>query len=218
MQRMSGPHRACPLCAGEAVLFHRGQRTYYRCPSCALIHVPSSEHLDAAAERAVYDQHENEVGDPGYHRFLARLVEPLLDEVAPPARALDFGCGPGPALAAMLAKAGLETRLYDPFYFPDPAPLSECYQVITATEVVEHLAQPGYELERLWSLLEPGGWLGLMTKRQPLPASFPDWHYLRDPTHIAFFHDETFRYLADCWEAELRLPRGDVALLRKSGA
>ncbi len=207
----------CPLCDHSAGLFLAGDRSYYRCPVCLLVHVPPAQHLSASAERAVYDLHENEIDDAGYRGFLARVAEPLLAEVSPPAPVLDFGCGHGPALAAMMAEAGFRVRLYDPFYYPDPEALKVNYRIITATEVVEHLSRPGDELQRLWSLLEPGGWLGIMTKRQPPPEAFSRWHYLRDPTHVAFFHEETFRHLAAGWGAELRLPREDVALLRKPG-
>lgn len=210
----------CPLCGSgaehllDATVCGRA-RSYYRCPECLLIHVPRAQHVDAASERAVYDEHDNAVDDPGYRRFLSRVLEPLLAEAAPPGRALDFGCGPGPALAAMLEEAGFETALYDPFYYPDPAPLAETYDIVTATEVLEHLADPAADLARLWGCVRPGGRLGVMTKRQPEPGVFARWHYLHDPTHVAFYHDETFRWLAARWDAELEMPRGDVALLRK---
>ncbi len=213
---MAEDHSPCPLCGTHAVHFERAhRRDYYRCPTCALIHVPPDQHLPREAEKAIYDQHDNFVDDPKYRRFLTRVAEPLMAEVPPPARALDFGCGHGPALAAMLEEAGYTARLYDPFYFPDPSPLRERYTIITATEVAEHLKAPSADLGRLWACLEPGGWLGIMTKRQPAPEAFADWHYLRDLSHIAFFHEQTFRWLAARWGAELRLPRGDVALLHK---
>ncbi|MCG5526990.1 class I SAM-dependent methyltransferase [Halorhodospira halophila] len=207
--------RPCPLCGSSAVLFHRAERTYYRCPSCALVHVPPQQHLSAADEKAVYDQHRNAVNDPGYRRFLARIADPLMAAVVPPARVLDFGCGHGPALAAMFREAGYQAEVYDPFYFPDPSPLRDRYEVVTATEVVEHLAEPAAELDGLWGCVRPGGWLGIMTKRQPSAEAFGAWHYLRDPTHIAFFAEATFCWFARRWGAELHLPRDDVALLRR---
>ena len=64
------------------------------------------------------------MNDAGYRRFLSKLADPLMARLAPGARGLDYGCGPGPALAAMLREAGHEVALYDPFFAPDPAPLS----------------------------------------------------------------------------------------------
>ncbi len=207
----------CPLCAATgAGPWHRDQRReYLRCESCRLVFVPPDYHLDPAAERAEYELHENEPADPGYRRFLGRLADPLAGRLAPGARGLDFGCGPGPALAAMLGEAGFEVALYDPFFFPDRTVLSGSYDFITATEVVEHLRRPGEELEALWELLRPGGYLGVMTKLVLDRDAFARWHYKNDPTHVAFFSRETWRWWAECHEADLEFPGADVIVLRR---
>jgi SAM-dependent methyltransferase len=86
-----------------------------------------------------------------------------------------------------------------------------------APEVLEHLRAPAVELQQLWECLRPGGWLALMTRRLPAdPAAFAAWHYRRDPTHIGFFADASFAWLAQHWEARLELLDDDVALLRKA--
>lgn len=206
----------CPLCRTASPLwFPDHWRDYCRCPECALVHVPPAQHPSREREKAEYDLHENEVEDPGYRRFLSRLAEPLLQRIGPPARGLDFGCGPGPALAAMLEEAGFTMELYDPFYYPDAGVLQSPKDFIVATEVLEHLARPGEVLEQIWQLLEPGGWLGIMTRRLPEESEFAQWRYRRDITHICFFHEETFRWLARRWGAELVLEGTDVALMRK---
>lgn len=110
--------------------------------------------------------------------------------------------------------------LYDPFYAPDRSVLSANYDFITLSEVAEHLAEPGRELDRLWRLLTPGGWLGIMTKRVRDPDAFKTWHYIKDPTHIAFFSEATFEWLAERWtvrgkRATLVFARDDVVLLQK---
>ncbi len=207
----------CPLCAATgAGPWHRDQRReYLRCESCRLVFVPPDYHLDPAAERAEYELHENEPADPGYRRFLGRLADPLAGRLAPGARGLDFGCGPGPALAAMLGEAGFEVALYDPFFFPDRTVLSGSYDFITATEVVEHLRRPGEELEALWELLRPGGYLGVMTKLVLDHDAFARWHYKNDLTHVAFFSRETWGWWAECHEADLEFPGADVIVLRR---
>ncbi|MFV8819452.1 class I SAM-dependent methyltransferase [Haliea sp. E17] len=207
----------CPLCAASgAGVFHRDRRReYLRCSHCALVFVPPAYHLSAAAEKAEYDLHRNAVDDPGYRRFLGRLAEPLMQRVPAPARGMDFGCGPGPALAAMLAEAGYQLMLYDPFYHPDPAALRQHYRFITATEVVEHLQRPGAELQRLWGLLEPGGLLGIMTKLVRDQAAFANWHYKNDATHVCFFSEQTWQWWARQHGAGLERIGADVILLRK---
>lgn len=205
----------CPLCAGAAPApFHQDRRRpYLRCGDCALIFVPPEFYLNPQAERAQYDLHQNRVDDPAYRAFLSRLALPLAARLAPGARGLDFGCGPGPALACMLREAGYEVSLYDPFYRADPQVLSGQYDFISATEVVEHLHHPGRELARLWSLLAHGGWLGVMTKLARDPAAFAAWHYKNDPTHVCFFSAETWQWWARERGASLEIHGADVILL-----
>ena len=177
--------------------------------------MPPAFHLSPDREKAEYDRHENTPDDPGYRRFLSRLALPLLQCLPPRASGLDFGCGPGPALAAMLEERGCRVALYDVFYQPDANALRRQYDFITATEVVEHLHRPGEELGRLWRLLRPGGVLGLMTKRVIGQEAFLRWHYRNDPTHVAFFSEATFAWWAAGRGARLAFPGADTALLFK---
>ncbi len=171
--------------------------------------------LSAEQERAIYQLHNNDPDDQGYRRFLARLADPLAERLHPGAQGLDFGCGPGPALARMLAERGHPVRLYDPFFQPDTTALSQTYDFVTCTEVVEHLSQPLAVFTQLDRLLKPGGWLGIMTCFQTDDARFDNWHYRRDPTHIVFYRERTFAWLADHFGWQLEIPRKDVVLLRK---
>ncbi|MDR5906919.1 class I SAM-dependent methyltransferase [Franzmannia qiaohouensis] len=207
----------CPLCgAAHCSHYHRDQRRdYLQCPRCALIFVPPAYHLAPAEERAVYDQHQNSPDDAGYRRFLSRLFTPLAAELAPGARGLDFGSGPGPTLSVMFEEAGHPMRIYDPYYAPDSAVLAGEYDFITATEVVEHLAAPGRELERLVALLRPAGWLGLMTKRPRDRAAFASWHYILDPTHVCFYSEATFEWLAEHLGMQVVFPAADVVMMRR---
>ena len=105
--------------------------------------------------------------------------------------------------------------IYDPFYAPDAQPLQQKYNFITTTEVVEHLHRPRQELERLWSCLKQNGLLGIMTKRVADQATFANWHYKNDPTHVCFFALETFEWLATHWGAKLTVLDKDIVLFAK---
>ena len=209
----------CPLCTHTNVedFFADRRRSYLRCERCALVFVPPYALPSPATERAEYDLHQNDPDDPGYRKFLSRLALPLLQRLAPGASGLDFGCGPGPALAQMLRARGCSVALYDPFYASDDAVLRETYDFICATEVVEHLHRPGEELARLWSLLRPAGWLGVMTKLVRDRAAFSNWHYKNDPTHVVFFSVETWRWWAREHGVEPEFVGADVILLRRDG-
>ena len=128
---------------------------------------------------------------------------------------MDFGSGPGPTLSAMFEDVGHSMTLYDPFYASDQSALDKRYDFITATEVVEHLHEPGRELERLWACLKPGGLLAVMTSLADDCEAFAKWHYIQDPTHVCFFHQETFKWWAAERQAGLTFADNDVMLFYK---
>lgn len=171
--------------------------------------------LGEREEKATYDLHDNDPQDEGYRGFLSKLTNPLLERLAPGARGLDFGCGPGPALAVMLREAGMDMTVYDPFFHPDKSVLEQQYDFVTCTEVVEHLHRPAEVFRQLDGLLVPGGWLGVMTCFQTDDERFANWHYRRDPTHIVFYRRATMDWLASAHGWALEIPAKDVALFQK---
>ncbi|QJQ96140.1 MULTISPECIES: class I SAM-dependent methyltransferase [Halomonadaceae] len=211
--------QCCPLCTScTTALYHRdARRDYHRCGRCELVFVPAAYRIGPEQERAVYDQHQNSPDDPGYRRFLSRLFDPLLERLAPGAEGLDFGAGPGPTLSVMFEEAGHSMAIYDPFFAPDGSVLERRYDFVTATEVVEHMFEPGREFARLAALLRPGGWLGIMTKRAGTPEAFAHWHYILDPTHVSFFSEASFAWLAEHLDMRVTFPAADVAILHKTG-
>ncbi len=208
----------CPLCDSEKHQhFHSdARRSYRRCDRCQLVFVPPAYFLSLEQERAEYLLHENDPTDPGYRRFLSRLTEPLLSLLSAHASGLDFGCGPGPALAEMLRERGHSVALYDPFFFSDPAPLGASYDFITATEVAEHLHSPGPVLSGLWQKLRPGGLLAVMTKLVVDAEAFSGWHYKNDPTHVCFFSRDTWGWWAKTYGASLHFYGADVIVLQRA--
>ncbi|WP_333827872.1 class I SAM-dependent methyltransferase [Pararhodobacter sp.] len=214
------PLQQCPVCAEpRAEAFARiGGRDYWRCPDCEARFLAPALRPTARDEHAHYLHHENAPDDLRYRRFLSRLTEPLLERLTPAAEGLDYGCGPGPALAAMLREAGHAVALYDPFFAPDPAPLRATYDFITCTEVAEHFHHPHAEFTRLRALLRPGGWLAVMTCFQTDDARFAQWHYRKDPTHVVFYREATFHHLARLWGWECVVPVKDVVLMQRPPA
>jgi hypothetical protein len=180
-----------------------------------LVYVPQKEHVGPDEEKARYDRHTNQIHDPGYRAFLSRVLDPLRKQISPPALGLDFGCGPGPALAAMAREAGYTMAVFDPFYVPDPEVWNTDYDFITCTEVVEHLRQPGITLPWIWSFVRPKGLLAIMTKLVLSHGAFTHWHYIRDETHVSFFSQATFQWLADTLPAGLSFYGQDVIFLHK---
>lgn len=212
----------CGLCgSSEHQLFYTQRRgllsgrEFWRCLHCELIQVPAEQRLSASEEKAIYDLHENDPDDLGYQQFLMRCMTPLQERLLPGAHGLDFGCGPGPALSAMLSAAGFPCTTYDIYYAHYPERLQAQYDFITCTEVIEHLAEPAKVIEQLVQCLRPGGLLALMTKRWQSLEQFKGWSYRNDPTHISFFHKDSCRWLAEHWQLAIEYDYQDVVLLRK---
>lgn len=210
----------CPLCSTpDAPLFFkddaRGGREFFSCDGCGLVFVSPRFFPTPEEEKRRYDLHRNDPSDAGYRRHLSRMVRALAEHVPPGSRGLDFGSGPGPALRDLLVLAGYPTEVYDPFYAPDPSVLGECFRFVTATEVAEHLRDPASTFRRIWSLVLPGGCLGLMTQSPPSARDFKMWSYKNDITHLCFFRKESFEYLARQWSARVLFPEPDVILMIK---
>lgn len=138
------------------------------------------------------------------------------NRLRPNSSGLDFGSGPAPVLSRMFEQAGHTMTLFDFFYHRDFAALKKEYDFITASEVVEHLREPEKELNLLWSCLKPGGHLGVMTQSVVSHESFSAWHYKNDVTHVCFYSEETFRWLASTWRAEVSFADNDVVILHKN--
>ncbi|MCW9708455.1 class I SAM-dependent methyltransferase [Fodinibius salsisoli] len=189
---------------------------YFQCRRCRLIFVLPKDRPSPKEEFERYETHENDPKDEGYRNFLSQLSNPLSELLEPQSKGLDFGSGPGPTLNIMFEEQGHQMNIYDPFYADHPEVFEETYDFITATEVVEHLHEPGKEFQQLWSCLRPGGYLGIMTKRaKDDEAFFADWHYRLDETHVTFYTQQTFRWIANHWEASIIYTADRVVIFQK---
>lgn len=160
--------------------------------------VPSPEE-----QKARYATHQNTPDNAGYvamfEAFLRDGVDPF---VRSPARALDFGCGPLPpggipVLAGLLEVRGFETDFYDPFFSPETPWRERTYDLVTLTEVLEHVTDPLGILESLRGRLTGRGVIALTTLFHPEDKrEFGEWWYRRDSTHVSFYSPATIRRLA----------------------
>jgi len=212
---MSELSSACPLCRHHSPTFYFSDiRNYWQCINCHLVYVDASEHLTESEEKSRYDFHENDPNDANYRAFLNRLVAPLAARLPTSSHGLDFGCGPGPTVSVMLQELGHEVACFDKYYANVPQVLEQQYDFITSTEVLEHLREPRGEIQRLIDMLRPAGYLGIMTKLLPPAEQFASWHYKKDPTHICFYADDTFEWIADHWNLSLDIVARDVVILQ----
>lgn len=156
-----------------------------------------AHHLSPEKQRERYRLHENSGENTGYVEMFGQFIEFCVEPFVPKGSALlDFGCGPEPVLARLLAERGYSTDHFDPFFFPE-GPLPKNYALITLTEVLEHLPDPLGTLRGLIPRLAPNGVLSIMTLFHPGDRDkFASWWYRRDATHVSFYSEETMERIA----------------------
>jgi hypothetical protein len=206
----------CRLCLSSRVRKIAGsdERDYYLCLHCKLVAVSPEHFMSRSKEKERYLTHNNGIQYQGYVDFLNKAVKPALEFLTKDMLGLDYGCGHAPTLSKMLEMQGYHCEDYDPYFIKND--LNKNYDFIFSTEVFEHFCTPRYEIEKIVSLLKPGGMLNIMTERWESVDTFGNWYYTRDPSHVAFYHNVTIDYI--CGEFGFQKTLDDerrVTLLRK---
>ncbi len=208
----------CPLCLEDNCqhYFDNTKKSFYKCNTCKMIFTSRECLLEADEENKIYDRHENDPNDIHYVNFMERILTPIREYLPPNSSGLDFGCGPGPVIKSVLSKEGYSISEYDPFYFNDKRLLEAKYDFVISTEVIEHIYDTKIDLELMLSMLKEKGVLGIMTSFYPSGIDkFKRWGYHQDPTHVRFFNEETFEWIALKYNLELIIPRKNVAIFKK---
>ncbi len=214
---------SCTLCKSDNVkLFfektdkNHGYKKYLQCLNCHLVFLDPSLFILPEQEKKIYDQHENDPSHEGYVGFLSQLTEALIPYLKKEYRGLDFGCGSGPAMHEILGEKGFSIELYDPIYRDKKDLLNKKYDFITCTEVIEHFHNPAKEFRLLDGLLkDKGSFLGVMTSVLDDVPSFEDWYYHKDPTHVCFYSQKTFEWIAEWIGWKIEAQKGNVAVFAK---
>lgn len=207
----------CPLCNSEEnqKYYTDVNRDYLKCNNCNLVFVPFSFYLSESDEKKRYNLHINTVDNLGYVSFLNKLIIPILKKLKAKDCGLDFGSGPNPVLSLLLKNKGYLMDTYDIFFNKDNSVFLKKYDFITATEVIEHLYNPLFEIERLWKLLNVNNYLALMTTLLFDNQDFSKWYYKNDLSHVCFYSLDTFYWIADYLKAELEIIDDNVLFLKK---
>jgi uncharacterized C2H2 Zn-finger protein len=188
----------------------------FECPNCGLVFKNPLLHLNHVEDFKRYSSHQNDEKDQRYLDFLNKLVTPLLPFLPNQFCALDFGCGPGPALSLILEGHGGVVRNYDPLFFPNTDILNLEFDVVTSSEVVEHFKNPKYDWEQLIARVKSKGLLGIMTQFINPEINYISWWYKNDPTHVVFYQEKTLHYLAKTYHLEILFnDKKSVVIFRK---
>lgn len=190
-------------------------RPYYECQSCQLISVPKSHHVEPNYEKSRYLQHNNDIEDEGYVKFLMQVVDVCKEHCVDVHRALDFGCGYNPVLKTLLEEhCGYDVFCYDAFFYPEMPPGK--FDCVVSTEVFEHFCDVDKEMKVIKDLVEPGKYLVVMTQLYRDNIAFEKWWYQRDDTHVSYFREETFNFVADKYDFDVKYSNGkSIVILQK---
>lgn len=191
----------CTLC--ETHLINQIDDFYFICDGCGAYVKDRKFYFSPEDEKSQYDEHNNDVNDPRYQKFVSPITNAVLEMQSPEHWGLDYGCGPGPVIASVLRKSGFQILLYDPFYHPDESVLIRQYDYIVSCEVFEHFYRPKHEIEKLLTLLKPKGRLYVMTHLYTRVIDFSKWYYRKDMTHVFIYTHKTMDYIAANFQLDL---------------
>ena len=190
----------CKICNNPVTLVFDEHNLweFFHCKKCEFFFKNPKFYVDNAKELAQYNNHNNTMDSPGYvemfEKFISNTFKPYLEEIK---NVLEFGSGPGPVLAELLKRKGLNVDIYDKYFSPEKVYDAKVYDLITSTEVLEHIDNPKEIFEFFAKHLKVGGYLSIMTQFHTDDAKeFIKWWYKNDPTHICFFRPHTFEVLA----------------------
>ncbi|MBW6492501.1 MAG: class I SAM-dependent methyltransferase [Lentimicrobium sp.] len=187
----------CPLCrnlSAKKTIPGTVGRIFYLCDECMLVFADPAARIADEDEKYRNTLHENSINNKGYIDFLNQVLNPALKYIDASMTGLDFGCGPDPTINLLLKQKEIECDNYNPFFFFDLQ--NKKYDFIFATECFEHFNYPAEDINKIAGLLKKGGFLFILTSKRDTPAHFSKWTYARDLTHVSFYHERTFEFIA----------------------
>ena len=191
----------CKICESETSLIHHLKfGDYYWCKKCEFISKDEKFILSPEEEHKVYNNHNNSIEDPKYVEFFYQFLDDAVFKYIDDGReGFDFGSGPSPVLAQILERYhDYKMDIYDQFYAKKKPFIGKKYDLVTSTEVVEHLANPIPYFRLFVNLMKDDAILAVMTLFHPNnEEDFLDWYYIRDYTHISFYTPNTFKTIAE---------------------
>lgn len=199
----------CKICNSESSILYDRQFdiNYYHCKNCDFIFIHPDCLVSKQEELRIYEQHNNSLNNASYVAMLKGFIDRAVTPYSLNTKnILDFGSGPQPILAHLLKEKGYEVDIYDLYYSPEKIYLDRVYDLITITEVIEHLQNPVEILETLYKRLKPSGIMAITTLYHPNDSElFQNWWYRRDKTHISFYSHDTMKYLANKFKMKILL-------------
>lgn len=190
----------CKICGSDTrKIHHQKFGIYYYCDTCEFISKDEKFRISTEEELEIYNNHNNSIDDPEYVEYFYNFLEDAVFKYVNEGKeGFDFGSGPSPVLAQILERYhDYKMDIYDFFYAKKKVYIGKQYDLITSTEVVEHLKDPISYFKLFAELMKDDGVLAIMTLfHQNDDEHFKEWYYIRDRSHISFYTPKTFKYIA----------------------
>ena len=190
----------CLICKANTSIIkdEKNNWEFFHCKKCEFIFKNPTDYVNAIDELKQYKNHNNSMESSGYVKMLKEFINITFERhLKSIDNVLEFGSGPGPVLAELLKEKGLSVDIYDKYFSAKEVYRDKEYDLITSTEVIEHIDNPVKIFNFFKSHIKRSAYLALMTQFHTNDAKeFKKWWYKNDPTHICFFRPKTFEVLA----------------------
>ncbi len=207
----------CPLCSYQADFFLQDKkRAFYACSQCGLVFANPKSHLMPNLERQRYGRAQRSSKQKQLSQFVLPLLQQISQQQTGRLTGLNFGRVLDEKSQHTIYEAGHVVNQYDPFFAADQSVLTQRYDFVCCYRVFEHFRHPNREWKLLNQLIKPNGWLAVSTPLMTDKALFSKWHYKNNPTHVSFYQQATFEYLASNSDFELLFASKDLVLMQKS--
>ncbi len=196
----------CSICSRPSIPFDKGiilgkySAQYYRCSQCGFIQTEDPYWLEEAYASPI---NLSDIGMVGRNIAFARITRAVIGMfLGRNGKYLDYGGGYG-LFVRLMRDAGLDFYHYDKHCanifargFEVEVPPQPPYELVTAIEVFEHLAQPLEEIGRMLQFSR-----NLLFSTSLVPAHNPklaDWWYfgVEHGQHVALYSFESLYQIA----------------------
>lgn len=198
----------CKICGGKSELFDvatvLGRYTikYFRCVECGMVETENPFWLDEAYSNPIVD---SDIGLLGRNIELARQTQTILEVLfGNGSRFVDYGGGYG-IFVRLMRDAGFNFFRYDRYCanlfakgFDVDLGSESGFDLLTAFEVFEHLADPQAEVAAMLSFSRNILFTTSLLPRQHPPRPGEWWYYaLHGGQHVALFTEEALLAVAE---------------------
>lgn len=200
----------CPLCRSqEARYFYQAfEREYHRCSNCFLVFVPQEFHLpkhDHIEFRHTDFEQSKKFRQSGKNQYFTLLTNQVLKKCDKGAIGLDFNCGEKSFVSDIFSQNGKLIKLYDEKVKRDETILEDIYDFITVVHQIETYQNPREYFDKFYELLAADGILAIMCTPLCDLSMFNSWKFMRSPHHVAFYHLDTFEWIAKKYNYKLEI-------------